>query len=286
MLTHAVRSALLALPDEGEVIVVDDRSAAPTEQALAFIDDPRLRLVRNERPAGPAGARNFGVSVAHGTTVLFLDDDDLMLPGYPAQVLRLRHSAPEALYGFSSIVPFRGDRDPDTLIEHQAGHAMLVASLEPFRKRLAGLGCGFWIDRNLFVTLGGIAEDILVNEDTEFSVRLLAHGVAGLFSPEPGVAVRQHNSVGGGDLGSLTQRTDALRRAGFFGEIIRRQEVWLATQPKARRHLMRRQLKFLARERKIATALRVIAAETRFGHRLGLMAYFGLSRLTETLRRR
>jgi glycosyltransferase involved in cell wall biosynthesis len=63
-----------------EIIVVVDGPNPATEAVLAGIDDPRLRVLLNERSAGPGGARNRGAAEARGEWVAFLDDDDEYMP--------------------------------------------------------------------------------------------------------------------------------------------------------------------------------------------------------------
>ena len=48
-----------------EVVVVDDGSATAAPVAAPF-DDPRVRIVRNDRSLGVAGARNRGIEAARG----------------------------------------------------------------------------------------------------------------------------------------------------------------------------------------------------------------------------
>lgn len=75
---RAVRSALEQTERSLEVIVVDDGSAdgsAELVRALAA-EDPRVRLLRHDRPRGPGGARNTGLDAARGEWIAFLDADD------------------------------------------------------------------------------------------------------------------------------------------------------------------------------------------------------------------
>ena len=71
-LWEAIDSVLAQTVQDFEVIVVDDGS----QPAVHEHDDPRVRLFRRERAAGPAQARNDGVSAATGEYLAFLDDDD------------------------------------------------------------------------------------------------------------------------------------------------------------------------------------------------------------------
>lgn len=59
-----------------EIIVVDDGSVP----ALSLIDtDTRLKIIRLERNAGAAAARNAGIRTARGEYIAFLDSDDVWL---------------------------------------------------------------------------------------------------------------------------------------------------------------------------------------------------------------
>lgn len=75
--SRAIHSALSQTVPEIEVIVVDDGSAEPF---LPREWDERMRFVRLETTSGVCAARNAGMSLARGVWVIFLDDDDELLP--------------------------------------------------------------------------------------------------------------------------------------------------------------------------------------------------------------
>jgi len=273
----AVLSALSAIPEGGEVIVVDDHSRLPAAESLADLARPGLRVLLNGCARGPAGARNFGVGQARSGMILFLDDDDLMVSGYPAHLLDLRRSAPHLKYGFSAIEPFADGREVASLPEYVDTGGTILATLT-FRKQVGGLGCGFWIMRDHFLSLGGIAEDLLVNEDTDFSCRLLAADEPGWFSDGPGVWVRQHSATGdGADLGNLTRRTGPAARAGCFWAILLRNADWLAKNRDARRHILKRLLKMQAKAGLMGQGLATCRSAAAKGMRAELGAYFVLN---------
>jgi glycosyltransferase involved in cell wall biosynthesis len=80
LLSAALRSALAQRGLEIEVVVVDDGSTDGTAEALASLNDQRVRVMRHRSPRGVAAARNAGAAAAQGEWVAFLDDDDLWSP--------------------------------------------------------------------------------------------------------------------------------------------------------------------------------------------------------------
>jgi GT2 family glycosyltransferase len=80
------RAALAALPDGGEVIVVDDASTDGTFELLAA-EVPEVRVVRLEQNRRFAGAANAGVAAARAPIVLLLNSDALLDRGAPAALL-------------------------------------------------------------------------------------------------------------------------------------------------------------------------------------------------------
>jgi len=101
---EAVRSVLGQTVDDLELVVVDDGSVDGTVEALARIEDRRLRVVRNEASLGLAGALNVGLDAARGAYIARLDADDVALPGWLERVVARVRSAPAvAVVGAGTI---------------------------------------------------------------------------------------------------------------------------------------------------------------------------------------
>ncbi|WOI55705.1 glycosyltransferase [Palleronia sp. LCG004] len=73
---RAVRSAVRSGVDE--VVVVDDASPVPVD--LDEVRGDRVRLVRHEENRGVCAARNTGMGHSESSHLIFLDDDDALLP--------------------------------------------------------------------------------------------------------------------------------------------------------------------------------------------------------------
>lgn len=77
LVTRAISSVMAQGYEDWELLVVDDGSTDGTSDAvLAFIrQDPRIRYLAWAN-RGLAPARNWGIEVARGAFITFLDDDD------------------------------------------------------------------------------------------------------------------------------------------------------------------------------------------------------------------
>jgi glycosyltransferase involved in cell wall biosynthesis len=220
LLLRAVRSALAALPDGGEVLVVDDRSDPPASNAVATLGDPRVRVVVNTGARGAAGARNHGIGAARGSVIFFLDDDDEMLPFYCAHILSTVLPAhPETDFGFSAWLSV-SEADPRGRLMGDGLPDGPVAEDAPMRARAVGFGLGFWAKRQVLLDMGPIDEALPVHEDTEFMCRLIGAGRRAWFTARP--AVRIHRHATDADAAHVTSRTTDLKRAEAMASIVAR----------------------------------------------------------------
>lgn len=60
-----------------ELIIIDDFSTDNTESVVRNLIDPRLRYFKLESNSGAAVARNYGIKVAKGNYLAFIDSDDI-----------------------------------------------------------------------------------------------------------------------------------------------------------------------------------------------------------------
>lgn len=74
-LHSAVDSVLKQTYKNTEIIIVDDGSLENKDNHIKFIDS-RVKLYRKEN-GGPSSARNYGMTIAQGKYIAFLDSDDM-----------------------------------------------------------------------------------------------------------------------------------------------------------------------------------------------------------------
>ena len=206
----SVASALAALDEHGEVIVVDDSSVISACSSLASVVDPRLKILVNTSGNGASATRNLGVSYASGRTIFFLDDDDVMLPGYCGKILKVREAHPVFTWGYSAIT-VKDDRGNEELVQRHPDTGPVAAEI-PLKMKLAGLGMGFWIDANTFHALGGLNQLLPVDEDTDLCLRLITSGEPAWFESSPGTVVSRETSC------RLTNSTPPIRTAQAYAE--------------------------------------------------------------------
>ncbi|MFW6122969.1 MAG: glycosyltransferase, partial [Thermodesulfobacteriota bacterium] len=130
---EAVHSALSQRFPELEVVVVDDGSTDDTAAILARIADPRLRYIPKPKSNAP-DTRNHCIAAARGEWLLWLDSDDLLLPGWLARLKSIVEGGSKAdvYYGNLEVVDAQGRRLNIIRYEDFAGkNALLLARLVP-----------------------------------------------------------------------------------------------------------------------------------------------------------
>lgn len=249
-LVVAVRSGLAAIPENGELIVVDDGTENSATDSLQHVSDERLRIEKTPGRQGPSRARNLGVSFSNSDLVFFLDDDDILLPDYVARVLKMRDmNDPAPVFGFSAVL-----RSGST-----SGSGLKTGPMhqgQTLSSRLGGLGMGFWIERSLYIDLGGLDETIRVNEDTEFCLRLANENILGWYEADPGVdidAARTKDSTQ--DAPSVTKTSVLADRAKVFEMLLRKYSDLFSEHPKTRARFVERVLKYTCQSEGFARAL-------------------------------
>lgn len=93
-IAETLKSVLSQSYTDYEIIVVNDGSTDGSEQIVAEIDDPRVRLI-NQANAGVSAARNRGIAETRGEYVAFLDADDEWDTDYLATTIELFTRYPE-----------------------------------------------------------------------------------------------------------------------------------------------------------------------------------------------
>ena len=174
-----VRSVLAQTNRELEILIVDDGSVDATFslcKSLAQMD-PRIRLF-HQKNAGVSAARNAALAEAKGEYILFVDADDLLMPGAVQTLLDGAQTGADFVMGQHAL--FRGKRStvwgssPCTL-------AFPLTKKAEDIQMLASLVCG-QLYRNSILRERDIRfpEDLPYGEDTVFNLRFFQTAKRGL----------------------------------------------------------------------------------------------------------
>lgn len=182
-LHEAVSSALNQTHKPHEIIIVDDGSSNPEVQStLEGFKSNHCSVVSIEN-RGPAGARNYGRTLATGDYLLFLDDDDLLLESYISDNLdNILKNDLDISYSQASVLTMRGEKIP--------------WNLPPFDKRKIMLeNCVYisaLIKASCFDAIGGFDERFVNgHEDHDFWVRMASKDFKFGRVEKPGFLYRQ-----------------------------------------------------------------------------------------------
>jgi glycosyltransferase involved in cell wall biosynthesis len=169
-----------------ELLVVDDGSPPGTDEVLEdelVRGDINLRILRIERPGGPAAARNAGWLLARAPLVAFTDDDCVPAPGWLAAALDAQTKSPGAIIQ-GPTQPDPEECDRISLFSHTVVQAHLGPNYET---------CNIFYPRQVLESLSGFDEGFgrsdgrpmlgPAGEDTDLAWRALEAGYTAVFAP-------------------------------------------------------------------------------------------------------
>jgi glycosyltransferase involved in cell wall biosynthesis len=187
-LRQAVDSVLAQTFTDFELLIVEDPSTVSAADILAGIEDPRIRLHRNEVRVGLAQSLNVGVALARAPLIARLDCDDACLPQRLERQLTFLNSHPEVdVYGSRIIVIDENGRRiarRDLPVTHDAIALRL--------RRTNALSHPSVMFRKASVEAAGGYEPNQVVEDFELWCRMFTRGTRFAASEEPLILYRFH----------------------------------------------------------------------------------------------
>lgn len=169
IVTDAVRSALEQTHTQTEVIVVDDASGDNTQEVLRREFGNRITIIRRAHSGGPAAARNSGAKAARGNYLLFLDDDDLLLPWAAESLLKILSKHRCVGIAFGDGFDVRNGRVCRTFLIQKPSQGRVFFSL--LRSNFIA-GSGTMVTRKVWLECGGFRENFMLAQDYEFFLRV------------------------------------------------------------------------------------------------------------------
>lgn len=200
----AVQSVLDGARTRVEIVVVEDRTSEAHAALAPFIAAETVRYFhKSEGPPGASATRNLGVAKATGKIILFLDDDDLMLPGYIDQLAEICRDT-VCNWGFCDQLAL------ESRSKVRASRSSILTRTA-FKTKIAATSAGFWIARAVFNDLGGFDTTLAIDEDTDLCCRLLARGEMPYYLKIAGVRLSRDDGIA-----RLTAEHNPARRAACY----------------------------------------------------------------------
>lgn len=156
-----------------EVVVVDDGSSRPIDVSFPLeIDRPEVVVLRNDRPRGPAAARNQGTAITSFPTVVFIDAG---VTFDPARFDRLLRWWPDPVVAVAPRV--RSRRGAGVIAHYERRHSPLdmgpISSLVGPGRPVTYVPSTFLVvRRRALAGVGGFDEDLRFGEDVDLVWRL------------------------------------------------------------------------------------------------------------------
>ena len=186
IVVKAVESVINSVELPEEIIVVEDRTCEAKETLSDYMSEGKVQYHRKTHGvSGASATRNFGVSKANEPYVLFLDDDDTLFPAY-IEKLKTDMTASSCRWGF-------GDMSLDGEVKKYRARTTGELTNNNFKSKIAGLGMGFWISKDIYESVGGLDELLSIDEDTDLCCKLLSSGFNPLYIRENAVNVSRND---------------------------------------------------------------------------------------------
>lgn len=207
-LAEAIDSVLAQQFDALEIIVVDDGSTDHTQSVLQAYA-AQVRYLHQEN-AGSAVARNTALSLARGKYVVFLDADDLLLPGKlhdQEAVLEKRPSLGLVHSGWQII-----DESGQILQTVEPWHDMPEFSLDAWVWHKPVKMGAMMFHRSWLEQVGGFDPDLRQAQDVDLLFRLVLAGCSAAWMMRPTFCYREN--------ANSTIRKNASKLNHYFARVL------------------------------------------------------------------
>ena len=167
----ALKSLLLSIPKESEVILVDNSKDQETKEIAISYD---CVLIENKKNIGYGSACNLGAEKASGSYLLFINPDSELNPGTLDELIKATDRYPNASAFNPKIIDRTGKQDFKRRSVLLPKSKWMSKKFPTFDKDVSVLsGAAIFIKKEKFLQIKGFDEKIfLYHEDDDISIRL------------------------------------------------------------------------------------------------------------------
>ncbi|MDP4285501.1 MAG: glycosyltransferase [Bacteroidota bacterium] len=184
-ISQALESVISQTWNNIEIIIVNDGSTDGTKDIIQSFNDERIRYFSQENK-GQCAASNAGLKQATGDYIKFFDADDIMNAEHVEEQLKKLNGSKTSIAScawgkFYNGNPSSASIVPETVWKDMIPIDWLKAALSQKRDMM---GAYIWmIPKEVLKKSGGWDERLSLNNDFEFSIRLLLNADKILFTP-------------------------------------------------------------------------------------------------------
>ena len=191
---YALRSVQLQRFENWECVVVDDGSldnAVPVAQAFAEVDQ-RFRVLVHAECRGLSAARNTGIAEATAPYIVFLDDDDLLMPGtIESRLLAVAGMPADVAGSYSDWMTIDFDRGLEVLTSAPKATPRTNISFSDLASGTPFTASSPMVRTEVVRSVGGFDETLVRAEDADLWSRIMRRGFRFVFAGDVGVAYRR-----------------------------------------------------------------------------------------------
>ena len=168
-LNRSVPSILAQTEQSFEILIIDDASTEDLSIVVNNFNDPRIKLIRNDKKGNAGTVRNTGIDLACGEYIAFLDSDDEWFPDHlKSKIEYINSHSCDGTFG--SVFVFDGTSDryvqskPIRPKQHAADYSISGGSNPP----------SSWVMKSSAAKEIKFDSSLVIHEDFDYFVRFHA----------------------------------------------------------------------------------------------------------------
>ncbi len=171
-ISDSITSVTKQLYSNYELIIVDDGSTDNTEEVVKGFNSDKIKYIKKEHSGAPA-TRNQAIKEASGNFIVWLADDDILLPSALQYYAMYLNKVPNADVLYCSLKTFDETNDEAKTIGGIDWYNKNDEALAFLMKGSPITDGGCAVKRTIYNEIGGYNEDFKRAQDYEFWSRLI-----------------------------------------------------------------------------------------------------------------